>query len=47
MYSEYGLNITAFKTISGLSLHTYLSNYYKLKYDIKLIKANLESEIRS
>jgi hypothetical protein len=47
VYSEYGLNITEFKTISGLSLHIYLSNYYKQKYNIKLIKGNLETEIRS
>lgn len=42
VYDEYGLNITDFKTISGLSLHIYLSNFYENKYNIKLIKGSLE-----
>jgi len=46
VYDEYGLNITDFKTISGLSLHIYLSNFYDTKNNIKLIKGSLEKEIR-
>lgn len=40
------LNITDFKTISGLSLHIYLSKFYDNKYNIKLIKDSLDKEIR-
>lgn len=47
VYNEYGLNITDFKTISSLSLHIYLSNFYDQKYNIKLIKGRLEKEIRN
>jgi hypothetical protein len=46
VYNNYGINITDFKTISSLSLHIYLSNFYNIKYDIKLIKGRIEKQIR-
>nr|QWO71437.1 DNA polymerase [Termitomyces sp. T123] len=46
VYSNFGINITSCKTISGLSLKIFLSNYYKLDYNIREIKGSIEKEIR-
>lgn len=45
VYNNYGLNITDLKTISSLSLHIYLYNFYNIKYDIKLIKGRIEKKL--
>ena len=46
IYDHFGINITTCKTIAGLSLKIYLSNYYKLNFKIKEIKGRIETEIR-
>lgn len=46
IFKEFGLNITKYKTISGLSLNTYLSNFYNLSKKVTIIKGDLEQEIR-
>lgn len=46
VYEYFGINITTCKTISGLSLKIYLSNFYKLGFNFKQIKGRIESEIR-
>nr|QWO71416.1 DNA polymerase [Termitomyces sp. T60a]QWO71419.1 DNA polymerase [Termitomyces sp. T99] len=46
VYEHFGINITTCKTISGLSLKIYLSNFYKLGFNFKEIKGRIESEIR-
>lgn len=46
VYDKFGLNITDSKTASSLSLKTYLSTFYKNKYNIKIIRGNIEDEIR-
>lgn len=43
---EFGINLTSSKTISGLSLNIYLSNFYNKKLDIKEIRDGIENEIR-
>ena len=45
-HNEFGVNITSSKTISGLSLKIYLSNFYNRKFNIKEIKGGIEKEIR-
>ena len=49
IFSKYKLNITKFKTLSGLALAAFTSSYLPVDLisDFKLIKGNLESEIRS
>ncbi len=46
IHNEFGVNITSSKTISGLSLKIYLSNFYNRKFNIKEIKGGIEKEIR-
>nr|AYE93223.1 DNA polymerase [Termitomyces sp.]AYE93269.1 DNA polymerase [Termitomyces sp.] len=46
VYDHFGINITTCKTIAGLSLKIYLSNYYKLNFNLKEIKGRIETEIR-
>nr|QWO71426.1 DNA polymerase [Termitomyces sp. T73sscA] len=46
VYEHFGINITTCKTIAGLSLKIYLSNFYKLGFNIKEIKGRIEGEIR-
>ena len=49
VYNKYQLNITKFKTLPGLVLAVYCSSYVpnSLKPEIKMIKGELEKEIRS
>lgn len=49
IYNKYQLNITSFKTLPGLALAVYNSSYLpeKFKSEIKMIKGELEREIRS
>jgi len=49
IYSKYKLNITKFKTLSGLALAVYTSHYIpnNLIKEFKMIKGSLEKEIRS
>ena len=49
IYSKYKLNISKFKTLPSLALATYRSSYLQdnLKLDLKMIKGELEREIRS
>lgn len=49
IFSKYQLNTTKFKTLSGLALAAYGSSYIpdNLKKDIKMIKGELERELRS
>jgi hypothetical protein len=46
IYDEFGINITESKTISGLSMNIYLSNFYDKIFKIKEIKGEIENEIR-
>ena len=48
VYNKYNLNITKYKTLSGLAIATYLSSYLpdKFKSEIKIVKGELETEIR-
>lgn len=49
IFSKYQLDITKFKTLPGLALAVYTSNYIpnNLKSELKSIKGELEKEIRS
>jgi len=49
IFKKYSLNITSFKTLPGLALAAYTSNYIpnNLKHEIKMIKSDLEKEIRT
>ena len=49
IYNKYQLNITKYKTISGLALAAYCSSYLpnNLKSELKMIKGELETELRS
>ncbi len=49
IFTKYQLNITKFKTLPGLALAAYTSNYIpdNLKSEIKMIKGELEKEIRT
>ena len=49
IYNKYNLNITKYKTLSGLALAIFTSSYipYNLKTEVKMIKGELEREIRS
>lgn len=47
IFDNFKINITTCKTISGLSFKIYLSNYYKLEYNLKEIKGKIETEIRN
>ncbi len=49
VYSNYNLNITNFKTLPSLALAVYTFSYLpdNLKSDLKMIKGELEREIRS
>jgi hypothetical protein len=49
IYSKYQLNITKFKTLSGLTLASYTSSYIpnNLTPDLKMVKGELEREIRT
>jgi hypothetical protein len=46
IFKNYGLNITKNNTLSGLALKIYLSSFYKYKKNFKIIKGNIESDIR-
>lgn len=46
IFEEYGLNITKYKTISGLSLYIYLSNFYDINHNIIKIKGGIKKEIK-
>ncbi len=46
IYNDFKLNITRFKTISGLSFNVYLSRYYNPDVKIKVIKGHVENELR-
>lgn len=49
IYNKYQLNITNYKTISGLALAAYCSSYLpnNLKSELKMIKGDLETELRT
>ena len=49
IFNKYQLNITRFKSLSGLVLAAYRTSYLSdnLRSEIKIIKSDLESEIRS
>jgi len=49
IFNQYNLNITKFKTLLGLALAVYRSNYLPnhLTKELKMIKGELEREIRS
>jgi hypothetical protein len=38
VYLKFGINLAQIKTASSLSLSIYTSNYYKLKYNIPILK---------
>lgn len=46
IFKNFGINITKINTLSGLALKIYLSSFYKYKYNFKLIKGKIESDIR-
>lgn len=46
VYNKVGLNVVNHKTISGLAFNTYLSNDYKLHYNIKNINGFVSDNIR-
>jgi hypothetical protein len=46
IFKNYGINITKNNTLSGLALKIYLSSFYKYKNKFKIIKGNIESDIR-
>lgn len=46
IFKNYGINITKINTLSGLALKIYLSSFYKYKNNFKIIKGNIESDIR-
>ena len=45
-FNKFAVNITKNKTISGLSLKIYMSEFYKYDYNFKIIKGDVEREIR-
>ncbi len=49
IYEKYNLNITKFKTISGLALAIYTSSYIpnNLKTELKMVKGEIEKEFRT
>jgi hypothetical protein len=49
IFNKYSLNVTKFKTLPGLALAVYRSTYIpdNLKRDLKMVKGELEREIRS
>jgi hypothetical protein len=47
IFNNYGLNITSYNTIASLALAIFLSNFYDPKYNLKVIKGQVEDEIRS
>jgi hypothetical protein len=47
IYDNFDVNIERSKTAPGLAMVIYLSNYYKPKYNIKVIKGDIERNIRS
>ena len=48
IYNKYQLNITKYKTLSGLAIAAYRSSYLpdNLRTEIKIVKGELETEIR-
>ncbi len=46
IFKNFAINITQNKSISGLALKTYLSSFYNSNYKFKVIKGNIEKEIR-
>nr|QWO71429.1 DNA polymerase [Termitomyces sp. K1Ac] len=46
IYTNFSINITSCKTISGLSLYIFLSNFSDFNLNIKEIKGGIEKEIR-
>ena len=49
IYSKYNLNITKYKTISGLALAAYCSSYLpdNLKKELKMVKGGIERKLRT
>nr|QWO71428.1 DNA polymerase [Termitomyces sp. K1Aa] len=47
IYNNFSINITSCKTISGLSLYIFLSNFFDFNLNIKEIKGGIEKEIRT
>jgi len=47
IYDNFDINIERSKTIPGLAIIIYLSNFYKLDYNIRVIKGDIENNIRS
>lgn len=45
--NDFSLNITNYKTLSGLALDLYLSNFYKPEFNIKIIGGIIDKEIRT
>jgi hypothetical protein len=47
IYDNFDINIERSKTIPGLAITIYLSNFYEPKYNIRVIKGDIENNIRS
>ena len=49
IHNKYNLNLTKYKTIAGLALAIYSSNYIpkELKPELKMVKGSLETKLRS
>lgn len=47
IFDKYNLNITKFKTLPCLALGVYTSNYISENLDLRMIKGEIEKEIRT
>jgi hypothetical protein len=46
-YDRYSVNITSYKTLPSLAMGIFTSNYYDEELDIRMIKGQVEKDIRS
>lgn len=46
-FEKYNLNITNFYTLPGLTIAAYFSHYHNKDNDIKMIRGQVEKDIRS
>jgi DNA polymerase type B, organellar and viral len=46
-FDKFSLNISSFYTLPGLTIAAYFSNYHNSDHQIKMIKGQVEKDIRS